>query len=580
MEIIVPQTPKRYRLTLEDIEELQTDLVLAAEVLFQTKLTSAERYRFHVWQHKMYNWDCSGWASFKTKSAADFAAVHLAVFEGWTHGIIGLIGRTGQRHFEEIEKLYYTCPLFRGRMAKPPTHSPEGHKLHAVGGGYIITLTADIGKLGQRLENESFHSATVEEVTRFNKTQVIDIVDSRARKPNPHAKYSCNKVIYLGSAETADSDIYRNRVMKAIEKVKSGNKRYSYTSLEVGLLKDIADCKLYINEDIYEEQKSVMSPTRFEQKWQGRFKSGIGDVYPPAIAEADSLFHTINDRASKDKTYILSYDVAMRTDRFAMKAIEISGNPGEAKIVKYGYSFRCPDVDSRAEYLAGKVYEDYDRFHPAGIEIDANGPGYWLVDAIYDYAQKHNREPLVVWNGSQEGRRLIWMFESSDPMLKIAIGRYDRDRNEFIVEGDDHLKNESHNRLREAFITGKLLFANDIHICEDSVVRNLPVPEYERLEGLQEAVLNNFAATKAQARDLQYEKDREGNIMPTQKGYYRIRGESDDDIQALVHCWVGVLIYESRNRVLDDEPDVESRFDCMAAEMDLNGEYLDALIPN
>lgn len=573
MEVYVPRTPSKYKLTAADIADMQHDLVLAAEVLFGEKLPTATRLRFKVWQKYAWNYDCSGWASFKTDGAAKFAAAIVSVFDDWEHAIIGLIGRTAQKHFMEIEKLYYRCPIFRGRMAKKPTHHPDGFELRALGGGGIIALPADLNKMGQRLENESFNSVTVEEVTRFVKLEVLNLIDSRVRKPNKHRDILDNKTLYLGSAEDADAAVFRERIEPVVKGILAGEENYSYLAMNVELLNEFEDCRPFLRMDAYYNAQKTMSETRFAQKWKGQFQSGTGDLYPSAIWKADSPRHFAIDKRRKKSTTVTGYDVGLITDKFAMKAIEILG-PGKPSIVRYGYSYR-PKGNKNIE-IARHVYRDYDNFKPAIIVIDVGGSGWWFINAIYEYAKSVGREPLVVWNGPEEGRRIIYPFSSKDQYIKLVLGKHDASKGQYVIEGDDHLKNASHEGLMSAFKNEAIAFASSIHVCDNDVVEKLKPQEFEHVEDIEEAVLRNFDETKAQARDLRKDKDREGNVKLTSKGYYFIKGVNDDDIQSLVHTWTAKLIYDRRQRAnASDELQRSGIGICTVLETDLNGQELE-----
>ena len=561
-----------------DIADMQYDLVLAAEVLFGEKLTTATRVRFKVWQKYAYNYDCSGWASFKTHSAMMFGATIISVFDDWEHAIIGLIGRTAQKHFGEIEKLYYRCPIFRGRMAKKPTHHPDGFELRALGGSGIIALPSDQNKMGQRLENESFNSVTVEEVTRFSKMEVLDLIDSRVRKPNKHKDILDNKVLYLGSAEDADAAVFRERIEPVVKGILRGEKRYSYISMNVEMLDEFDDCKPYLRMDAYHNAQRTMTETRFAQKWKGQFQSGTGDLYPSSIWKADSPRHFVTDKRSRNSVFVTGYDVSLITDKFGMKAIEICGarKPG---IVRYGYSFR-PKGQKNID-IARRVYEDYDNLLPEIIVIDVGGSGWWIINAIYEYAKTVGREPLVPWNGEEEGRRIIYPFTSKDPYIKLILGKHDAAKGAYVIEGDDHLKNQSHDELIKAFESGAIAFASSIHVCDNDVVKNLKPRLFEHVEDIEGEVLSNFDETKAQARDLRKDKDRDGNVRLTSKGYFFIRGINDDNIQALVHAWTARLIYERRTSAgLTDDMPRRGIGICDALETDLAGEILDGEYAN
>lgn len=576
MDVYVPKTPRKYKLLAADIADMQHDLVLAAEVLFGEKLPTATRVRFKVWQKYAYNYDCSGWASFKTDAAMRFAAVLISVFDDWEHAIIGLIGRTAQKHFAEIEKLYYRCPIFRGRMAKKPTHQPDGFELRALGGSGIIALPADINKMGQRLENESFNSVTVEEVTRFSKLEVLDLIDSRVRKPNKHRDILDNKVIYLGSAEDADAAVFRERVEPVVKDILRGEENYSYISMNVEMLNEFDDCKPYLRMDAYYNAQRTMSETRFAQKWKGQFQSGTGDLYPSAIWKADSPRHFVTDKRSKKSVYVTGYDISLITDKFGMKAIEISGVQ-KPSIVRYGYSFR-PKGQKNTE-IAKRVYDDYDNFKPEIIVIDVGGSGWWIINAIYEYAEKVKREPLVVWNGEDEGQRIIYPFTSKDPYIKLILGKHDGSKGAYVIEGDDHLKNTSHDELINAFKSGAIAFASSVHVCDNDVVENLKPRVFEHIEDIEEEVLRNFDETKAQARDLRKDKDRDGNVRLTSKGYFFIKGINDDNIQALVHAWTARLVYERRAHAgLADDAPRRGMGACEVLETDLSGEILEGEI--
>ena len=573
MEIHVPTTPSKYKLTAADIADMQHDLVLAAEVLFGEKLPTATRLRFKVWQKYAYNYDCSGWASFKTDGAAKFAATVVSVFDDWEHAIIGLIGRTAQKHFGEIEKLYNRCPIFRGRMAKRPTHNPDGFELRALGGGGIIALPADLNKMGQRLENESFNSVTVEEVTRFSKLEVLNLIDSRVRKPNKHKDILDNKTLYLGSAEDADAAVFRERIEPVVKSILAGDKNYAYSAMNVELLNEFEDCRPFLRMDAYYNAQKTMSETRFAQKWKGQFQSGTGDLYPSAIWKADSPRHFVIDKRQKKSTIVTGYDVGLITDKFAMKAIEVLGQ-GKPSIVRYGYSFR-PKGNKNIE-IARHIYRDYDNFKPAIIVIDVGGSGWWFINAIYEYAKSVGREPLVVWNGDEDGRKIIYPFSSKDPYMRLVLGKHDAAQGQYTIEGDDHLKNASHEELINAFKAEAIAFASSIHVCDNDVVKDLKPQEFEHVEDIEEAVLHNFDETKAQARDLRKGKDREGNVNLTSKGYYFIKGVNDDDIQSLVHAWTAKLIYDRRQHAnMSDESRRSGIGVCATLQMDLNGQALE-----
>lgn len=573
MDVYVPSVPRKYKLSGADIADMQHNLVLAAEVLFGEKLTTATRLRFKVWQKFTYNYDCSGWASFKTHSAMMFAATIISVFDDWEHAIIGLIGRTAQKHFYEIEKLYYRCPVFRGRMAKKPTHHPDGFELRALGGSGIVALPSDQNKMGQRLENESFNSVTVEEVTRFAKMEILDLIDSRVRKPNKHRAILDNKVLYLGSAEDADAAVFRERIEPVVKDILQGEKAYSYISMNVEMLDKFDDCKPYLRMDAYRNAQRTMSETRFAQKWKGQFQSGTGDLYPSAIWKADSPRHFVTDKRSKKSVFVTGYDISLRTDKFGMKAIEIFGRQ-KPSIVRYGYSFR-PRGHKNIE-IAQRVYEDYDNFQPEIIVIDVGGSGWWIINAIYEYAKKVRREPLVVWNGEDKGQQIIYPFTSADPYIKLILGKHDGSKGTYVIEGDDHLKNQSHDELINAFRNGTIAFASSVHVCDNDVVEKLKPRVFEHIEDIEEEAIANFDETKAQARDLRKDKDRDGNIRLTSKGYFFIKGINDDNIQALVHAWTARLVYERRTGAgLTDDAPRRSMGACEVLETDLAGEVLD-----
>ena len=574
--IIIPNEPRKNKLTAKDIDDLQKDLVFAAEVLFGHKLTTATRCRFKTWQQYRNNYDCSGWASFKTYSAAIFAATCIAVFDDWHHGIVGLIARTAQRHFAEIEDLYHTCPLFRGRMAKPPTHQQDGFELKAQGGSRIIAVPADILKRGQRLESESFNSITCEEFTRYASVEVLDIIDARLRRPNKHKDILDNWIIYLGSAEDADAEIFRTRIQPVTRAIIAGDKSYSYSSYNVEILSNYKDCLPYLDLAAYENAKKTMSPTRLECKWLGRWRSGAGDIYPGAIWSADSLNHWVTDKAAPGSYWVCAYDVAMRTDKFAMKGIQV-GTQSKPSIVRYGYSFR-PEGSHKMQRLAKCVYDDYEKFGPSIIVIDAGGGGWALIEALVEYAEKHGLEPLVTWNGNQPGRAIVHPFTSNDMRIKHVLGRYDRTRGDMKIEGDDHLKCVSHEACADALEMGRLLFASSINICKDNLVSKLSPITFRRVEEIEEPVLDNFEETKAQAKDLKKDKDRDGNIRKTAKGYYVIKGVQDDDIQALVYGNAGVMIYKHLFEAQEDEEAApKSLGDIATLETDAQGNPIDPM---
>ncbi len=573
------------KVTAMMVEDMLFDPILGAKVLLGlAKIPPHEELRILAMWTTYCTLDDSGFSTGKSFTYAIVAALRSILIPGRIGGILSGTYRQGQLIFQNFDRWFNTCKIFRNCVkiagGKPRlVHGASAWEAHFRGGSTIRVLPPNFLQDSERLRSERWNDGYFDEWTTFGNFKAFtSTIIGRVTANNEYSDCPVRQN-HMHLASTPNFKHHPSyRIVKRIQaNIDAGNQSFMRMTFNY---RHVPKTKKYAG---FVDRKAIlmmqtMNPSGVvKSEVDGMWTEDSLSYYSSSLVEKPDLRHGIyilNCRHKSDDVYLCAFDMARGRagskrskggDDFALSVLRIPRGVGKAE---YCCAIRKNNIE--ANQAAAIVQELHQQFQFSYVLYDPGGGGLFVRDELRKPTQLIRNQERAVYP-------LIEMDDTSGTIGEMILVPFRRsswhiDRLWGKMRSDSILVNRVHQNMRDLLENNGIVFPHEwggwhdlgclgqrreIDVMRDILNNATGISDIERTHAEVDLAIRQLVS-------VDVERDENGEPILDKFQMYRFKSKEKKDLAySLIYAALLVAVY--RQLGVQDETDERGNNNFFAA---------------